>query len=417
MKHAKVSSTWRPVRAQRSKRRGLDGALSALVFNVCLLVLPLAGAGALLVIARDNLYAYEFSDQGARAVALRVARLNGELIQVDFDRQNQWDGLVDMELRANDIHAARGFLLSGAGMLPRRAAQVLTQADANDAELEIAALQLLTPNTRARYTAAGPLLSQRDANAAAAPPQAASAEDFELLARAILADSESDTLQFVLTGFSLGLAGDLSPDMALGIEVLRDAARREDVSPALEYEIGALFETALPMTAFRQAARARGEGDAAGSYANASAAFQDVATPERAAAARAVLDQLGDISNATSRAGAAALLTHATSLRDLPRLVLLANAAGDRAVAAAKRLPRDGRLVEAARGQLTMTRDLMAILIIAGAALLGLVTIVVMKLAQAAIGAWVRFRAENDDDYDYAGGQLVEISTNNWRPL
>ena len=112
MKHAKVSSAWRPVRAQRKSRRGLDGALSALVFNICLLLLPLAGAAALIVIARDNLYAYEFSDQGARAVALRVARLNGGLIQVDFDRQNQWDGLVDMELRSNDLHAARGFAIA-----------------------------------------------------------------------------------------------------------------------------------------------------------------------------------------------------------------------------------------------------------------------------------------------------------------
>lgn len=418
MKHSKVSSAWRPQRAQRKRRRGLDGALSALAFNICLLLLPLAGAAALIVIARDNLYAYEFSDQGARAVALRVARLNGELIQVDFDRQNQWDGLVDMELRANDVHAARGFLLSGAGILPRRAAQVLNQADANDAELEIAALQLLTPSTRARYEAAGPLLSQRDANTtAAAPTPAGTAEDFELLARALLAEPETDTLQFVLTGFSLGLAGDLSPNMATGIQVLLDASRREDFPQALGSEIRSLFNDAMPLAAFRDAARARAEGAAAGSFANASAAFGEIATPERAAPARAFLEQLGAISAATSPSGAAALLTHATSLRDLPRLELLAQAAGDRAVAAAKRLPRDGRLVEAARGQLTMTQDLMATLIIAGAALLGLVLIVLLKGVQTALGAWRRLRADSEDEHDYAGGQLIEISTNNWRPL
>lgn len=418
MKHAKVSSAWRPVRAQRKSRRGLDGALSALVFNICLLLLPLAGAAALIVIARDNLYAYEFSDQSARAVALRVARLNGGLIQVDFDRQNQWDGLVDMELRSNDLHAARGFLLSGAGILPRRAAQVLNQADANDAELEIAALQLLTPSTRARYEAAGPLLSQREA--AAARPDTATignAEDFEMLARALIADPETDRLQFILTGFSLGLGGDLSPAMAQGAQVLLDASRREDFPQALGAEIRTLFNGALPLEAFRDAARARGEGAAAGSFANASAAFREIATPERAAAARAFLDQLGTISQATSNTGAAALLTHATSLRDMPRLELLAQAAGDRAVAAAKRLPRDGRLVEAARGQLTMTQDLMATLIAGAAALLGLVLIVVMKLVQAILGAWRRFRSDSEEEHDYAGGQLIEISTNNWRPL
>jgi len=418
MKHSRVSNAWRPVRAQSRRRRGFDGALSALAFNICLLLLPLAGAAALIVIARDHLYAYEYSDAGARAVALRVARLNGELIQVDFDRQNQWDGLVDMELRANDVHAARGFLLSGAGILPKRAATVLNQSDASDAELEMAALELLTPSTRARYEAAVPLLSQRDPNAAAAvdPGTLGHAEDFELLARALLEEPNSDALQFILTGFSLGLAGDLSPSMARGAVVLLDASRREDFPEALAAEINALFAASMPIAAFRDAARARGEGDAAGNFANASAAFRESVVEGPATEARAIIDQLGAISEATSRSGAAALLTHATSLRDMPRLTLLARTAGDRAVAAAKRLPRDGRLIEAARGELTVTQDLMAALIVGAIALLALIMIVLMKLVQAGLGAWRRFRSDNDDDHDYAS-DLVEISTSNWRPL
>lgn len=405
------------MRANRDKKRGLDGALTALAFNICLLVLPLASAAALIVIARDRLYAYEYSQDHARAVALRVARLNGELIQVDFDLQNQWDALVDMELRANDIHAARGFLLSGSGILPRAASEVLRQADATDAELEVAALQLLTPSTRARYEAAGPLLGRQEQNAApTVAPNVGGEEDFELMARAVLAEPDSNTLQFVLTGFGLGLGGDLSPSMAAGALVLLDASRRADYPEYLSDEIAALFESAMPVSAFREAARARANGASAATFANSSAAFQASVVPERAAAARAVLDQLGSISEATSRAGAAALLTHATSLRDLPRLELLAQSAGDRAVAAAKRLPRDGRLVEAASGQLTMTRDLMLPLMVAGAALLGLILIVLFKLSQAALTAWRRMRAE-DDEYDYGGGELVEISTSNWRPL
>ena len=39
----------------------------------------------------------------------------------------------------------------------------------------------------------------------------------------------------------------------------------------------------------------------------------------------------------------------------MPRLRLIAQAAGDRAAAAAKRLPRDGRLLAAARGELIST--------------------------------------------------------------
>jgi hypothetical protein len=197
--------------------------LSALAFNLCLLLLPLAGAAALIVIARDNLYAYEYSDTGAQVVRDRVARLNGELIQIDFDRQRQWDDLVAMELRAGDTAAARGFLLSGPGMLPSRSANVLNQAlnaDASDAELEVAALQLLTPSTRQTYQEQVRLLSQRGATPETAPTTLADPRDFELMARALIAEPETDSLQFVLTGFSLGFAGDLSPRMQTGAAAL-----------------------------------------------------------------------------------------------------------------------------------------------------------------------------------------------------
>lgn len=411
MKHAKVSGAWRPVRAQGRKRRSPEGVLSAFAFNLCMLLLPVAAATAFIVINRDHLYAYEYSEGGSRAVAERVARLNGELIQVDFDRQNQWESLIDMELRVNDIHAARGFLLSGAGMLPPNAARVLNQSDASDAELEVAALQLLTPNTRARYVAAGPLLSdRRDAQEPAAEADVlANTNDFELLARAILADPETDPLQFILTGYSLGLAGDLSPRMLAGAVALLDASRREDYPESLAAEIETLFTESVPIAAFRAAARASG-GDG-GNLTNASAAFRTAVVPAKAAAARAVLDDIGAISEATARSAAAVLLTHATSLRDMPRLTLVAQAAGDRAAAAAKRLPRDGRLLDAARGRLTLNQDLMAALGAVAVALLGMLLIVLLKLVQGAMSMWRNWR---DDDYS---GELVEISTNNWRPL
>ncbi len=104
------------------------------------------------------------------------------------------------------------------------------------------------------------------------------------------------------------------------------------------------------------------------------------------------------------------MLTHMSSLRDLPRMRLVAQAAGDRAAAAAKRLPRDGRLLDAARGQLTFTRDLVAFLAMAGAAFAGLILILLWKAFQTARRAWLRLY---DDDY---GGELVDVS-NNWSPL
>jgi hypothetical protein len=168
----------------------------------------------------------------------------------------------------------------------------------------------------------------------------------------------------------------------------------------------------MPVEAFRAAARARGEGEAAGNLANASAAFRASLAPQSAARARELLEQIGQVSEATSRSAAAALLTHATSLRDMPRLILVAQAAGDRAAAAAKRLPRDGRLLGAARGRLTMTRELTMALAVAAAAALGLVLLVVLKLVESGVDMWRRW--EDEDEY---GGELVDMGGSNWRPL
>lgn len=115
MRHVEVSKAWRPVRARRGRQHSPQGVLSAFAFNLCLFVLPIAAAAAVMVIGRDHLYAYEYSQDNAQAVAARVARLNGGLIQLDFDRQNQWNDLVDLELRSNDIHAARGFCFQAPG--------------------------------------------------------------------------------------------------------------------------------------------------------------------------------------------------------------------------------------------------------------------------------------------------------------
>ena len=96
----------------------------------------------------------------------------------------------------------------------------------------------------------------------------------------------------------------------------------------------------------------------------------------------------------------------------MPRLMLVAQSAGDRAAAAAKRLPRDGRLLETARGRLTMTRDLTAALVVAALAALGMVLLVVFKLVESSLDMWRRW----DEDDEYAG-ELVDIGGNNWRPL
>jgi hypothetical protein len=397
--------------------------LIALAFNMCMFVLPVSGAIALLVIGRDQLYAYELSDAGARAMRTRIERLNGDLIQLDFDRLRQWDDLVALELMGDDVVAARGFLLSGGGMLPDRMANLLNRSQ-NDAEREAAALELLSPGTRARYEATVPLLSRRAASGAAAPRPPGSevtlgdAQDFELMARSLLTEPETDTLQFVLTGFSLGLAGEPDGRMMQGAAAVLLASRRPDYPVGLQADIAEVLNAAVPIDDFRSAALASAEGEAAGNYANAAAAFRAAVKPAAMDRARDLLHAIGAMAQATSPSSAADLLMHAGSARDLPRLRLLAQAAGERAAAAAKRLPRDGRLLAAARGDLTMNRDLAIALAVTVLALLGLIAIVAFKVYQGARPLWQgAYGDEADDDY---GGELVDlggVGASNWRPL
>ncbi|MEZ5959401.1 MAG: hypothetical protein R3C30_03100 [Hyphomonadaceae bacterium] len=423
MKHAKPTRAWRPVRAHAyrpSRDARPEGVWLALVFNLCLFLLPMASAAAVMIISRDQLFAYEYNAAGARSISARVEKLNATLIQVDFDRQRQWDNMVAMELMANDPSAARGFLLSGVEMLPPRSAEVLRRAAADgagDAAIEVAALQLLLPGTRERYQSSVQLLSLRPATRTdeASTETLGDPRDFELMARALLTEPETDPLQFVLTGFSLGLAGDMSPRMNAGAVALLAATRRDDFPAALAQELQALFARAMPIETFRTAAGVAAEdGGAPGDFDNASVAFAASINHEAATRARAALAEIGDISAATSPAAAASMLTHATNVSDFARLRLLAQTAGDRAAAAAKRLPRDGRLVQAARGELEFNRDLTLAVAAMGIALAGLLLGVLFKFFQ---GARDGIRSLNhEDDYE-DDSELLEISTNNWRPL
>jgi hypothetical protein len=419
MKHVAGSRAWRPIESRKAPRNML-GVWSALLFNICMVALPAAGAAAFFVIARDQLYAYDYSEAAARGVRDRVEDLSSGLILLDFDRRRQWDDLIANELMRNDIAAARGFLLSARAMLPPRDANQLDRrlrGQADDSEIELAALELLTPGTRARYEAAVPLLSRRSASGAVvripAPVEAiGDARDFELLARALLADANTDPTHFVLTGLGLGLGGEFTPRMAAGASALIDATRRDDFPPPFAEAFADLLGGVISPATFRaEAQRAAGESGDPGAFQSAAAAFRAAIDPERAQAATDALDEIGIMSETTSPTGATLLLTHARDLNDLPRLRLIAQSAQDRAVAAAKSLPRDGRLARAARGDLSYTRDLTFALIAAAIAAAGLVLAALAAAFQAIRAALMRLNEDID------GGELVESFNPPWKPL
>jgi hypothetical protein len=392
-----------------------------LLFNICLLLLPLAAASGLYVMSRDHLYAYQFSDAGGQAIRTRIEARLGDLILLDFDRQRQWEDLIGMELTAGDISAARGFLLSGREMLPDRDAVQIARrlrADSTDADIELASLDILAPSVRTRYEATVPLLSRRAASGALPQYEAATVimlgdqSDFELLARALLADASGDPTHLVLTGFGLGLAGELTPRERLGASSLAVATRRGDYPQDFQEAIGNVLAAAMPPADFRAAALASANGGDAGTFENAAAAFRASVNPQRLAAAKSALDEIGAMAEATSQSTAASLLIHAGGLRDLPRLRMVALAGGDRATAAAKRLPRESNLAQVARGELDVTRDLAIAIAAAGIAAAGLLLCVLFVLFQA-VRRWM---ARMQDDSE--GAELVDtFNSGGWRPL
>jgi hypothetical protein len=199
-----------------------------------------------------------------------------------------------------------------------------------------------------------------------------------------------------------------------GAIALLTATRREDFPQSLSAELAALVQRAVPIETFRAAADvSAGDRGEPGDFDNASVAFAASINLEAAGQLRAVLAEIGDMAAATSRGSATMLLTHANSINDLQRLRLLAQTAGDRAAAAAKRLPRDGRLLSAARGELTFNRDLW---FAAGGVLLALAGLALVVLFNVVKAIREALRAQDEDDHNYES-ELLEISTSNWRPL
>jgi hypothetical protein len=119
------------------------------------------------------------------------------------------------------------------------------------------------------------------------------------------------------------------------------------------------------------------------------------------------------MSDAAGPAGAALMLVHAQSLRDVPRLRQVAQTTGDRAVAVAKRMQRDGRLARASRGKLQFTRDLTLAILVAVIALLGLAVLAGAEARHDVMRAWNNVRQR----FTRGNGALVHDFDRPWRAL
>jgi len=367
------------------------GLWAAALFNICAVVLPLAGAYAAHVVVRDHLYTYEPTEGAARQARAALDKLARGLIEGE-DRRRQWDNHIAVALMEGDIAAARGFAVSARAMLPAADVSIINRAvsaNPTDADLEAAALALLTPGTQARYLSTVPLLSRRAATETSQSPARrpfivlGDRLDFENASLVDLNDPNADHLGFVLMGIGVLLPAQLSENALAGASIVQAGLNARRLPPRLYTALAERAEAALPRARFKSETDARMTADAPDRVLIFDAAFRAALDPAALEQFTRELETIGVIGEAASPQGALTLLAHARGFDDLPRLALLAQTNADRAVAVAKRLPANGALPDAGRGWLNVTPDLAVPLIVAALALLGMAFAALATAAQA----------------------------------
>ena len=344
----------------------------ALIFNGLLFLLPIIAA-RVVVIA----FAGSGIGQAPTPEALTETRKNIENAFVKFapsnkDRRTHWGNLIDRELRARDLSAARGFLLAAPQLLDQndvkavRAAAAAEITGTEDERLARAALLFLPNSISARYEAATrpPSVelpqpsdeledvasedppaepSPDSARVDTAPPAAFSVlgdlEDLAANSRRWVNGDETDSFVLRLTGLATiepelpdtvnlveaasilkgaHRAGRITPQYLSVLESrLSDVIDERDLRPQVENA----FSQIAPMSVLGE----RVKDAFAASYSDA-----------RLARLTVEIELINRISDATSPSGAISLIEHVKSADDMRRARLIAEAGGDRASALVK---------------------------------------------------------------------------------
>lgn len=350
--------------AKSRRRRGgasriALGAVTGLVFNAALFALPVMGAALYQTVTSGNLidYAPTSATRGdtSRALAAEAARFSrpGE------DRRMTWNNLIARELGEGDIAAARGFALSAPAILRGSdAAKIQRQVPPNgdDRDYLEAAIPLIEPSyARQRFRAV------IGSGENAAFDVLGDAQETAMTAQRWRGGESVDYVLFALGGATLGAPDAAPDDMRLGASVLKIAKNGARLSPEFASLLDAEVAAAIPPDRLRTELDSVFQNPDAvvDEGAAAALAFTRARDPAAWAKLSADLRQIGAAARATSPPGAAQLLAHARTSRDLEKLRLLADAGGERAVAVAKRTP-ERLILKSARGSIRWTDRLIA---------------------------------------------------------
>jgi hypothetical protein len=349
----------RPRRQRGQASRIALGALTGLVFNASLIALPFMGAALWQTISSGNLIDYaptpatrSATQRALKAEASRFARA-GE------DRRMTWNNLIARELGEGDIAAARGFALSAPAILRGGdSAQIQRQMPPNggDRDYLVAAIPLIEPSyARQRFR------SVIGTGESASFDVLGDAQETAAIAQRWRNGEAVDYVLFALGGATLGTPDSKPDDVRLGASVLKIAKNGARLSPEYASRLDAEVAAAVPPDRLRSELDSVFQNPDAVVDEGAAAALAFVRARESEAWRKLADDlrQIGAMARATSPSGAAQLLTHARTSRDLERLRLLADATGERAVAVAKRTP-DRLILKSARGSIRWTDRLIA---------------------------------------------------------
>lgn len=342
------------------------GTVSALVLNLCLFLLPVAAASLFNTLARPDVFGYPAVEPALSDTRRNIEQAAETLMPRGVDRRRGWEELVARELREGDPHAARGFVLSARTLVGGgQSARLLRNLGDNptDARIAAAMASLLSNETRDTFSEAAGWMAASDASQDPAAFLAFDANrEMAQQAEAWLAGRDADHLSLVLTGVRAAMSDDVSPRVALGASALKDARRAGRLGRVLSDQLEAMARAAAPPERLNSALRLAIIDPASLSDGGATiaAAFRASVDAEAFADLAVTLRDIGDMAAATSSRGAGRLLAQARDLNDLPRLRLVAQAGGDRAVAVAKRLTTGRALADAAQGTTTWTRGLIA---------------------------------------------------------
>jgi hypothetical protein len=379
-------ATSRSRRRRGSVSRTALGALTALVFNLSLFALPFIAAALVQTVSTGDLIDYAPTPATKRATlnalkaeAARFAR-NGE------DRKLTWNNLIARELGEGDIAAARGFALIAPALLPPgEAAKIQRQAPPGDDRAYLAAAVPLIEPSYARQRFRSVIGSGENASFDVLGDARETAD----IAQRWRGGEAIDYMLFALGGATLGATDSPNDDVRLGASVVKIAKNGARLSSEFSAALDAEVAAAIPPEKLRSELDAifQNRDSIADEGAAAALAFTRARDPEAWSRLSDDLRLIGATARATSPSGAAQLISHARTSRDLERLRLLAEATGERAVAVAKRTP-DRLVLKSARGAIRWTDRLVADIGWAVLAVIGLIVSAYAALTGAVRREW-----------------------------